>query len=592
MAPPLLSCQNLSKSHGSRLLFSNLSLQIFPGDRIGLVGPNGSGKSTLLRILARADTPDSGVVMGSPNLVIGYVPQESTHPPLPVEEVVASKLTGEMGDRLTRARIELGKVGFADTGVSAATLSGGWKKRLDIACALAHQPALLLLDEPTNHLDLEGTLWLERFLSKPPCPFVLVSHDRLLLEKVVQRMVEVDKCYPNGLYSVTGNYSKFLEQRELFFAQQTEIERSLRGKVRREVDWLRRTPAARTTKSQSRVDQAERLIDELSQVQQRRQRSRAEIGFEATDRQAKKLLVATNLSKRYGERTLFEKISFTLSTGSRLAIAGTNGSGKSTLLRMLTGEESSDTGTIKQADGLRIVYFDQHREGLDPKLPLRRALAPSSDTVIYRGQSIHVNGWAQRFLFSPDRLDLPVGNLSGGERARCLIARLMLQPADLLLLDEPTNDLDIPTLEVLEESLIEFPGAIVLVTHDRYVLERVSTEVLGLGVICDNPLFASYDQWEKLWLEQQEESKPKREEKPVREKVQRDKRLSYNEQRELDQMDEKIEAAEKRIVAAERAVAEADSPQALQEKCQALAQAQKELDLLFQRWEELEKIRN
>lgn len=588
MALPLLACQNLSKSHGSRQLFSNLSLQIFPGDRIGLVGPNGSGKSTLLKILARLDVADSGQVMGSPDLVIGYVPQESIHPPLPVEEVVADQLTGEMGDRLTRARIELGKVGFVDTRLSAATLSGGWRKRLDIACALAHQPHLLLLDEPTNHLDLEGTLWLEKFLTKPPCPFVLVSHDRLLLEQVVQRMIEVDKCYPNGLYAVKGNYSKFLEERDLFFAQQTEIERSLRGKVRREVEWLRRTPAARTTKSQSRVDSAERLIDELAQVQQRRQRGRTEIVFEATDRQAKRLLVATNLSKRYGERLLFEKVSFTLSTGSRLAIAGTNGSGKSTLLRMLAGEESPDSGTIKPADGLRIVYFDQHRQQLDPKLPLRRALAPTSDTVIYQGRPIHVNGWAQRFLFTPDRLDLPVENLSGGERARCLIARLMLQPADLLLLDEPTNDLDIPTLEVLEESLIEFPGAIVLVTHDRYLLERVSTEVLGLGVVCENPLFGAYDQWERLWLEQQE-SKPKKEEKPARERTTtRDKRLSYNEQRELDQIEEKWEAIEKRIALAERAIEEADTPQLLQEKCSQLDAAQQELDRLFQRWEELE----
>lgn len=589
MAPPLLSCQNLSKAHGSRQLFSNLSLQIFAGDRIGLIGPNGSGKSTLLKIIAQMEPADSGQVVGQAGLVIGYVPQESCPPSLPVEEVVAQELSGEPIDRLTRARIELGKVGFTDTRVNASILSGGWRKRLDIARAMAHEPTLLLLDEPTNHLDLEGTLWLERFLLKPPCPFVLISHDRRLLESVAHRMIEIDKCYPTGLYSVEGNYSKFLEQRELFFAEQAEIERSLKGKVKREVEWLRRTPAARTTKSQSRVDQAGRLIEELAEVRQRRQQSKSEISFSSTDRQAKKLLVATNLSKRYGERTLFEGLSFTLSTGTRLAIAGTNGSGKTTLLRMMAGEESSDTGKIKRAEGLRVVTFDQHRASLDPALPLRRALAPTSDTVLYRGQSIHVNGWAQRFLFTADRLDLPVGHLSGGERARCLIARLMLQPADLLLLDEPTNDLDIPTLEFLEESLVEFPGAIVLITHDRYLLESVATEVLGLGVLCDNPLFAEYAQWERLWLDQQK-SPAKEKSETAREKPQRERRLSYNEQRELDHIESKVESAEKRLIDAEKRVEVAASPEELQKACAELDGAQRELDTLFARWEELHRL--
>lgn len=273
-----------------------------------------------------------------------------------------------------------------------------------------------------------------------------------------------------------GITAGFSNSGRIFFEAQQKLQASLESKVRREVEWLRRGAKARTTKSKARIDEANRLIGELGEVSGRARTAVAGIDFTVSDRRTKRLVEAEGPA--FG--TLFQNLDLTLMPGMRLGLVGANGSGKTTLLRVLTGALHPTAGTLKRADGLRIVYFDQHREQLNPDAPLRRALAEHGDSVIYRGRPQHVAGWAKRFLFRPEQLESPVGSLSGGERARVLIARLMLQEADLLLLDEPANDLDIPTLEVLEESLLEFPGAMVLVTHDRFLLDRVATVVLGL----------------------------------------------------------------------------------------------------------------
>jgi len=579
---PLLSCAALSKWHGARKLFENLTLHLYPGGRVGLIGVNGSGKSTLLKIIAGIEKADEGEVRLPRPIRIGYVPQESDPPDLPVEEVVAAK------SDLVQARIALGKVGFTDMTQSAYLLSGGWRKRLEIASALAIDPDLLLLDEPTNHLDLDGTLWLERFLQNPPAPFVLVTHDRALLERVAERIVELDSRYPDGLLSIEGNYSAFIEKREMVLESQEQQKRALSSKVRREVEWLRKSPPARSIKSQARVQKAHQLREELGEMKQRGQTGRSQIAFSASERKAKRLLVANNLCKSFGEKRLIDRLSFTLASGDRMAIAGKNGSGKTTLLRLLSGEIEPDSGTIKQAADLKIVTFDQHREQLHGDQSLREALSPTGDTLYYRGQPIHVNGWAARFLFPPERLQLPVRYLSGGERARVLIARLMLKEADLLLLDEPTNDLDIPTLEVLEESLRTFPGAVVLITHDRYLLDRVATSVLGLGLPVEEPLFASYGQWELAAKEQKERKEKKK--APQRPKS-GGKRLSYHEQRELAQIEGRIEEAEKRLESAQAAVSSASDSAKLQKACVELEEAQMAVDELYARWEELESTK-
>ena len=325
---------------------------------------------------------------------------------------------------------------------------------------------------------------------------MVVSHDRYFLDNVVNDMAEIDRVYPEGLFRVEGGYSHFLEKKEEFLLAQSSRQESLANKVRREVEWLRRGPKARTGKSRARIDEAGRLIRELSDLESRSVKGVAQIDFTATDRRTKRLVSVEGISKATGRPHAVPRPQFTLAPGTRLGLLGRNGTGKTTLLRILAGELEADAGRVELAPNLRTVYFDQAREQLDQTHTLRQGLGRARRYVIYRDRPIHVAGWAKRFLFDAGQLDRPISSLSGGEQARVLIARLMLQPADVLLLDEPTNDLDIPTLEVLEESLTEFPGALVLVTHDRYLLDRVSTAVLGLDGRGGAQLYADYWQWE------------------------------------------------------------------------------------------------
>ena len=597
----LLSCQGLSKAYGSRLLFKDLSFGVFAGDKIGLIGPNGSGKSTLLKILMGIESPDEGCVVRNRSLRTELIPQETHFPDRPIQEIMLDALTDDpyasQEYKLTQITIVLSKMGFSHPSVSASSLSGGWKKRLALAIALVRSPDLLLLDEPTNHLDLEGVVWLEQFLKNASFAYMIISHDRYFLEHTTTRMMELDKSYPKGLFATEGSYTVFLEKREEFLSGQKQQERSLNSKVRREVEWLKQNPKARTTKSQSRIQEAERLIQELHGIKQRNQVSKSQIDFSSSKRESQKLLVATNLTKSMGERLLFAGIDLVLSPGVRLGIVGMNGSGKTTLLRLLAGELSPDKGTIKSAEGIKIVYFDQHRAQLPPDISLRRALAPEGDILYYRNQTIHVNSWCRRFLFSPDRLDLPFGHLSGGEKARVHIARLMLQPADILLLDEPTNDLDIPTLEILENSLQEFPGAIVLISHDRYMLDQISTVILGLGTQSDTELFADYRQWESYHMQKMEQEREKTKEKNEKKEsalqvaAERSRKMNYSEKREWEQIEGKILSLEIEIEALQTSIEDpliASQPEKLQKACQELDRKQQALEKLFHRWQELE----
>lgn len=592
---PLLSCQDISKNFGSRRLFSDLSFGIFRKDRIGLIGPNGSGKSTLLKILAGLEVPDNGLVTRTRSLRTGYVPQETDFPDIPLQNFILNVLEEDhastLQEKQTRAAIILSRMGFSDLFASAQALSGGWKKRLAIAGELVKSPDILFLDEPTNHLDLEGVIWLEDFLREADFAFMVVSHDRDFLENVTSRMMELNQSYPKNLFTVDGSYSTFLEKREEFLSGQVQQERSLNSKVRREIDWLHQNPKARTTKSRSRIQEAHRLNQQLGELRSRNKEERAQMDFSATKRDTQKLLVATNLCKSMGGRQLFCGITFTLSPGVRLGVLGKNGSGKTTLLRLLAGELTPDKGTIKYADGIKIVYFDQHRAQLPPNISLRQALAPEGENVCYRGRYIHVNSWCKRFLFTPDRLDLPFDKLSGGEKARVHLARLMLQPADILLLDEPTNDLDIPTLEILEECLVNFPGAVVMISHDRYMLDQISTIFLGLGSVSETQLYADYKQWEEAQTPLELEIAPKKVfQKEESRKEDRSKKISFSEKREWEQMEIKIETLETEIsqIQQELETSILQSSQ-LQEKCELLNEKQIQLENLYQRWEELEK---
>jgi len=582
----------VSKAYGTRTLFDDLTFGLFEGDQAGLVGPNGSGKSTLLKILSGDTTPDRGSRSLRGGVRVGYVPQDPAFPAgRTVDDVVMAALAGaDEEDRPGRVAQALGRAGFADGRADVGTLSGGWKKRLAIARELASAPDILLMDEPTNHLDVEGILWLEDVLTARARAFLVVSHDRYFLEHVATRMLELNRAYPDGLFETEGRYSEFLARRDEFLRGQAAYQESLANTVRREIEWLRRGAKARSTKAKGRIKEAGRLIDELEDGRARAVAATAGIDFASSQRRTRRLLVARGLTKSLGGRRLVSDLDLVITPGTRVGLIGPNGSGKTTLLSLLAGALPPDAGEIERADGLRVVRFEQERGGLDPAQSLRRALAPEGDAVTWQGRSVHVASWAKRFLFRPEQLEVPVGRLSGGEQARILIARLMREPADLLILDEPTNDLDIPTLEVLEDSLAEFDGALVLVTHDRFMLERVSTVILALDGRGGTATFADYAQWEAA-RDAAEPAMRKALDRAPEAPRPRPKRLGYREQREWDGMERAILDAERAVEACQREVEDptiASDPTALQQRYAALEAARGEVDRLYARWAELE----
>src|SRR5262245_54607824 len=589
----ILSCQSVSNTHVARLLFEGISMGISDGERVGLIGPNGAGKSTFLKLLLGHDVPDSGAVSLRKFARLSYVTQDPAfRSGKTVGQVVhqaLSPLPLDEAEKEGRLAVTLGRLGFASPETAVESLSGGWTKRLAIACGLVVEPDLLLLDEPTNHLDLEGILWLEDMLKSATFATLLVSHDRYLLENSVSRMMELSHLYPDGLFTVEGSYSQFLEKKAEFLSAQEQLQETLANKVRREMEWLRRGAKARTRKAQARVDAAGKLIESLDEVRARNVRQTALVDFTASNRKTKRLLALSGISKGVGGRTLFKKLSLTLSPKDKLGLLGRNGSGKTTLLKLLNGDLTPDSGNIERADGLRVVTFDQNRGQLNSEETLRRSLAPAGDSVIYRDRSLHIHSWLKRLLFRTEQLDLPISRLSGGEQARVMIARMMLEPADILLLDEPTNDLDIPTLDVLEESLSDFPGSLVLVTHDRFLLDRVSTAILALDGQGSAELFADYDQWRQAQDKIETAAKPK--EPTVKsgrsDGRDRQKRLSYLDRLEWDRMEQLILEAEAEL---ERKQQAAENPAIASDGAQlvaaheALEQARQRVDQLYARW--------
>jgi len=631
----LLSAQSLAKTHSTRELFHGVSITIEPGDRVGLIGPNGAGKSTLLRLLAALDTPDAGNLTIAKGTHIAFVPQQDHFPDgLTAHQVAINAAAagdalahGEEHEAEMAADMALAIVGFDDAHINteATRLSGGWRKRLSLATALAstnNEPDLILLDEPTNHLDLEGIRWLERFVTArmpgvPPFASVFVTHDRAFLEQVATRIVELNNAYPAGTLSVDGNYTEFLRRKAEFLDAQAKAEQATANQVRKDIAWLQRGAKARRTKEKGRITASYARMDDLAELRARNAAATtaaAGVSFNSTDRKTRKLIAAKNIAKSLGGKPLFSEVNLVLGAGDCLGLLGPNGSGKTTLIRVLTGDLAPDTGEIVLSDPLpRIAVFSQHRQDFEPTMLLRDALAPASDQIHFRSQTMHVTAWAKRFLFREHQLAQPIKSLSGGELARIHIARIMLEPADVLILDEPTNDLDIPTLEIMEEALEDFPGALVLVTHDRAMLDRLASDVLALDGRGNARLFATVDQAVTAAErnEQQANKQPAPTPAPTtlptrgptqgatpaaapQTAVPARKKLSYKDQREYDQMEQRILEAEQAAEAAQRAMSALPSnapPAEWTSASEKLAKAQAAVAALYKRWAELEAMR-
>ncbi len=596
----LLSARDLTKSYPSNTLFDGVAMHIGDGDRIGLIGPNGGGKSTLLKILAGLVEPDDGEVTRRRGLKVVYIEQDDRFPDdaTPLSAVTA-ELAGDLDDRVdveTRASITLSQLGFVNFDRPVSTLSGGWRKRLSLACAISHEPDVLLLDEPTNHLDLEGVLWLEGFVRQAPMAMIFVTHDREFLENAASRIIELSPAYPGGTFEAAGNYSEFVRRKAAFLDAQLTAQWAQANRVRRDTAWLMQGIQGRQTRNKTQVAEAAERRADLKATKDRNAAPKrtTTIDFQATERKTKKLLALHNVSKSLGGKLLFESLELTLTPGRRIGLLGVNGSGKTTLLRIMAGDLEPDSGTVKPAADLRVITFSQHRSTLIETQTLQEALCPAGDMVDYRGRPVHVTGWAKRFLFEADQLSTLVGNLSGGEQARVLIANLMLEPADVLLLDEPTNDLDIPSLEVLEQALLEFPGAIVLVTHDRFMLERIATEYIGLDDAGGAKGFMSYQQCNDFRTKAANRPAAARVAKRPKSKP-TTRKLTYNQQREYKDMEKTILEAETEV---ERLEAEIADPALVTnhvratETYGALSSAQARVKELYARWAQLEAIQS
>jgi len=601
----LLAARDLGKTYASHTLFEDLSIAFHRGEHVGLIGPNGAGKSTLLRILAGREPADAGWVEKGKGIRIAYLPQIDR---FPVGATVESTLLAALEDvpmepyeRPHRAQHVLRRLGFEarDANQLVDVLSGGWRKRLAIGCQLVQDPDLLLMDEPTNHLDLRGIEWLERFLERAAFSFVLTSHDRYFLERATDRIIEINRRYPTGFFSVNGRYSDFLEKREPFLQTQDAERKALANEVRREIEWLRRGPKARGSKAAHRINSAHEKIDQLAEARSRESSdTNLDIAFRDRGRRTHDLIIAGGIEKALGGRTLFRELDVHIHRGTRLGIVGNNASGKTTLLRTLAGVASPDAGTIRHATDLRVVLFDQQREQLDADKTLRRTLAPYGDKVYYSGRETHVVSWAKRFGFRRDQLDIAVGELSGGEQARVLMAVMMQQQADVLLLDEPTNDLDIPSVEILENALIEFPGAVVLITHDRHMLDRVCTDLVGLHGDAAGRWgnYGSVAQWQESGAETGARApvgKRTGSPSPSRPKTTPKRTgLTYHEKKEWGSIENEVLAAEEDVSRLEELLSDsglASDHEKLNAAYEEHRTAVERVEALYARWQELDE---
>ena len=608
----LLTARELEKSFASRVLFRGLNFGVTTGSRIGLIGANGAGKSTLLRILAGQIQPDSGEVIRQRGLRVAMMEQEARFASgASVESAVqagAEALGDDVFDADVHKRIEvvlsrLKLNEIRDTSVDS--LSGGWRRRVQLGAALAGAPDLLLMDEPTNHLDTESILWLEDFLSSSSLSIVLISHDRLFLARTANCILELDARYENGLLMMEGELSEFLERKAERLAGLSERERRRANLLRRETEWLRRGAKARQTKQRARQDQAADLADEVAQLKRLNRRQRMQLKFGSAqvdeDRAPEKLIVAEQLSVSRGvsraDRELVRGLDLIINSRSRIGLLGPNGCGKSTLIRVLLGELPPTSGKIKWAERFRATHFEQGRDTLNLSVSAIRNVAPDGDSVVIGDRSINAKAYLSKFLFTPEQAVLPAQQLSGGERARLRLAQTLLEPSPLLVLDEPTNDLDFETLEVLEEALEDFQGAVLLVSHDRAFLDAVCDEIWAFATPQAPALvrYASYFQWELARGQNLNSSAPEltstqrsnREANSATNETAPKVKVSFKDKYEFENMESTIQLAEAKLENLTQK-AETASIQESAEAWQQVEKAQAEVERLYARWAELE----
>ena len=632
---PLLTLDRVSVAYGHLPLLDAASVQVEPGERVCIIGRNGTGKSTLLNVLAGAVPPDAGRVWTQPGLRIGHLAQDAPFfDERPVFDVVADGVgdlaslvsdyhhaavaVAEAGtpDRLERLgtlqhelelrngwRLEqqvetvLDRLGLpADA--SAATLSGGWRRRVLLARALAGQPGLLLLDEPTNHLDIESMTWLESFLTTYSGTVVFVTHDRMFLQNVATRIVELDR---GQLSSWPGDYANFLRRKEEWLAAEAVRQEKFDKKLAEEEAWLRQGIKARRTRNEGRVRAL--MAMRAERAAWRAQAGSVRLQVESAERSGQMVFEAEHLSKSFGDRPVVRDFTLRVVRGDRIGLIGPNGSGKTTLLRLLLGELAPDAGEVRQGANVQVAYYDQLREQLDPERTVVDTIGDGRETVTINGREQHVHGYLRDFLFPPERAQSPVRALSGGERNRLLLARLFTRPANVLVLDEPTNDLDIETLELLEALLAEWPGTLLLVSHDRAFIDNVVTSTLvfeGEGRVRE--YVGGYEDWRRvveadLQVRASAEPAGGRKGLPPRKNEGQSsgpRKASYKEQQELLALPGRIEDLEAEQQRLQTAVA---SPGFYKEPADAIARTLARVEAIDQelldamaRWDELDSL--
>ena len=595
----LVSLDHVSVAYGYLPLLDDTSIQVESGERVCIIGRNGTGKSTLLRVLSGDLAPDAGDVWRQPGLRIGRLAQDALLDGTPSVFDAVSGGLAHLGEddwqREQRVALVLSRLGLSPS-VNVATLSGGWTRRVLLARALVGQPELLLLDEPTNHLDIESMTWLETFLVDYPGAVVFVSHDRVFLQRVATRIVELDR---GRLASWPGDYAAFLRAKDAWLANEATQQGKADKRLAEEEVWLRQGVKARRTRNEGRVRA-------LLAMRSEKAARRAEVGAvrlqaEVSERSGQLVIEATRVSKAFDQGPVVADVSVRVMRGDRIGLIGPNGSGKTTLLRLLMGELEPDAGTLRQGANVQIAYYDQQREQLDPERTVFDTIADGQDTVTVNGEPRHVHGYLRDFLFPPERASSRVKSLSGGERNRLLLARLFTRPANLLVLDEPTNDLDIETLELLEALLIDWPGTLLLVSHDRAFIDHVVTSTLvfeGEGRVQE------YVGGYADWLRQRRHAEPAAGTPrrtalagatPPGSAEARRVKLSYREQQELDRLPRRIEEMEGEQ---ERLNAQVGDPSFYQETAETIHRTLARLDELQQatldayaRWDELDSRR-